>query len=223
MNASETLNIRGERSVTCQGRVRPPAVRSGRCRKRHRPSANLPPAARCARTGGRARRQYGSNPDLKTLPMYCVVPRSRIPSIRRTCARPRATTPTSQWTCRRATMCGTVAQQGRDHLREDRAARVQRRPRRSGRKSKSRRRMPQGGVQMSAWSGQPCNPYDTRACSARLERRVRRRGQREPRHCAISASDPAPHVGALEQRRSADPPEQGDAGFDGGAIGAHLF
>lgn len=73
INALETLNIRGERSVTCKGRfdAHPstgllpkdaPAV----CEKfRQQPDA----VERAAELDA----QYGRNPDLRKLPMYCVV------------------------------------------------------------------------------------------------------------------------------------------------------
>ena len=72
MNALETLNIRGERSVTCKGDFD------------KAPSAGpLPPGApkaceefRTQPTRWNAlptRRAYGRNPDLATLPMYCAV------------------------------------------------------------------------------------------------------------------------------------------------------
>ena len=73
VNALETLNIRGERSVTCKGDVRRPPV--------DRPAAGQLPRRRARRSGNsRTRssaprswtRKYGSNPDLKSMPLYCV-------------------------------------------------------------------------------------------------------------------------------------------------------
>ena len=73
LNALETLNIRGERSVTCKGNFDAPAS-SGSLPKdapagceefRKQPDA-LEYAAQLDK-------QYGRNPDLKKMPMYCVV------------------------------------------------------------------------------------------------------------------------------------------------------
>jgi hypothetical protein len=83
INALETLNIRGERSVTCKGKfdahpTKPlPTGAPPACEEfRKQPDA----LERAAELDAR----YGSNPDLAALPMYCVVaafkPASRRPS-----------------------------------------------------------------------------------------------------------------------------------------------
>jgi Asp-tRNA(Asn)/Glu-tRNA(Gln) amidotransferase A subunit family amidase len=72
LNALETLNIRGERSVTCKGDFDrapsagplPPGAPAVCDEFRQQPDA-LERAAELDR-------QYGTNPDLTTLPMYCV-------------------------------------------------------------------------------------------------------------------------------------------------------
>ncbi len=71
VNALETLNIRGERSVTCKGKfdappgVALPAGAPAECEKfRQQPDA-LERAAELDK-------QYGRNPDLAALPLYCV-------------------------------------------------------------------------------------------------------------------------------------------------------
>jgi len=73
LNALETLNIRGERSVTCKGAYdKPPS------------EGPLPPGAPAVCEEFRKQpdaleraaeldKQYGTNPDLNELPMYCVV------------------------------------------------------------------------------------------------------------------------------------------------------
>jgi amidase len=73
LNALETLNIRGERSITCKGDFdRAPS------------SGPLPPGAPAAceefrklpdalERASDLDKEYGRNPDLKKLPMYCVV------------------------------------------------------------------------------------------------------------------------------------------------------
>ena len=72
LNAFETLNIRGERSVTCKGKFDAPpgtALPAGapaECEKfRQQPDA----LERAAELDA----QYGKNPDLATMPMYCTV------------------------------------------------------------------------------------------------------------------------------------------------------
>ena len=73
LNALETLNIRGERSVTCKGALDahpstgplPPGAPPG-CEKFRRQPDALERAAELDA-------QYGANPDLNALPMYCVV------------------------------------------------------------------------------------------------------------------------------------------------------
>ena len=56
VNALATLNIRGERSVTCKRRIRPPSVARPAAARRAAGLRILPPVARCARTRRRARR-----------------------------------------------------------------------------------------------------------------------------------------------------------------------
>lgn len=72
VNALSTLNIRGERSVTCQGAFDAapgtplPAGAPAACEKfRQQPDALERAAA--------LDKQYGRNPDLKAMPMYCAV------------------------------------------------------------------------------------------------------------------------------------------------------
>src|SRR6478609_3085062 len=73
LNALETLNIRGERSVTCKGKfdAHPstgplPAGAPAACEK----FRQLPDALEVAEA---LDKQYGTKPDLAKLPMYCVV------------------------------------------------------------------------------------------------------------------------------------------------------
>ncbi len=73
LNALETLNIRGERSVTCKGKLDAPAS-SGPLPK------DAPPACEEFRKqpdaleyAAQLDKQYGRHPDLKKMPMYCVV------------------------------------------------------------------------------------------------------------------------------------------------------
>jgi amidase len=73
LNAHETLNIRGERSVTCKGQF--DAHPSTGALPKEAPKAceqfrQLPDALETAEAMDK---QYGSKPDLTKLPMYCVV------------------------------------------------------------------------------------------------------------------------------------------------------
>ncbi len=71
VNAIGTLNLRGERSVTCKGDRdwrRPPV----RCPAAAGGLRGIPHAARCARTRRGAGHQFGRNPDLAAMPMYCI-------------------------------------------------------------------------------------------------------------------------------------------------------
>ena len=103
LNALETLNIRGERSVTCKGdsiALRRPA----RCHPARRPSAK---SSGSSPTRSSAPRSWTSN--TAATPIWrscrCTAPcsRSRTGTTRRTCAPPAATTSTSRWTRRRST------------------------------------------------------------------------------------------------------------------------
>ena len=73
LNALETLNIRGERSITCKGEFDRapsagplPAGAPVACEEFRKQPDALERAAELDR-------QYGQNPDLDALPMYCVV------------------------------------------------------------------------------------------------------------------------------------------------------
>ena len=103
LNALVTLNIRGERSVTCRGEY-----------DRHPSLGPLPPGApsvcehfrRLPDALERAAEldaSHGRNPDLGKMPMYGVVFSFKIRSTPRTCARPRAAMLPTTSTSRRAT------------------------------------------------------------------------------------------------------------------------
>jgi Asp-tRNA(Asn)/Glu-tRNA(Gln) amidotransferase A subunit family amidase len=160
VNALETLNIRGERSVTCKGRFDAP-VSSGALPKdapagceefRKQPDA----LERAAELDA----QYGRNPDLEKLPMYCVAfawknwydakdmratggndvkfamdaPREDSPDV----ANMRAKGAISLAVANAAKAGGSAsgAEKPKSILLEDNLA-------------------------YGAWGGQPCNPYDT--------------------------------------------------------------
>ena len=103
VNALATLNIRGERSVTCRGDFDrhpslgplPPAAPPVCEYFRHLPDALEQAAALDAR--------YGRAPDLEAMPMYGVVSRLRTPSILLIYARPAAATRATTSISRRKT------------------------------------------------------------------------------------------------------------------------
>ena len=163
LNALETLNIRGERSVTCKGKldahpsVGPlPAGAPPECEKfRQQPDA----LERAAELDAR----YGSNPDLAALPMYCAVASFKDPydtkDMRTTAnndvnfamdAPPFDSTLVAQLRAKGAIIYAkTVAH-------EFNAG-----PGNPGGEAKAKTNLPDGGQTMGSWGGQACNPYDT--------------------------------------------------------------
>ena len=164
LNALETLNIRGERSVTCKGAFDahpstgplPPARRRRARRFASSPTRwSAPPSSM---------RSTARNPDLRRMPMYCVITAVQ-GSLRHQghADDGEQRRRTSRWMCRRSIRPSSrgCARRARSSTRNrwrtnSTAARATpaARPRRSG------NQVP-GGQQMSAWSGQACNPYDT--------------------------------------------------------------
>ncbi len=70
---------------------------------------------------------------------------------------------TSRWTCRRSTRRSSrsCARRARSSTRSPSRTSSTRAPAIPAAPTKSRFNWPQGGQQISSWSGQPCNPYDT--------------------------------------------------------------
>ena len=110
VNALATLNIRGERSVTCQGDF-----------DLH-PSGPLPPGAPpvceyfrqlpdALESAAELDATYGRNPDLEKMPMYGVVFSFKDPSIPRTCDPPAVATPPTTSIFRRAINPGRTTAQ----------------------------------------------------------------------------------------------------------------
>ena len=171
INALGTLNLRGERSVTCKGdRDRHPSAGplAGRVARRLR---RVPQAAGRARARRRARQAVRhATPDLAALPMYCIPFSFKDPfdtmDMRTTAAadarydidfpgaRPHARRP--------------AAAEGRHHLRQGGEHGIQRHSRRPGRTPRAREQMLVSdlGYQRSSWGGNPHSAYDsTRAAS----------------------------------------------------------
>ena len=182
INALGTLNIRGERSVTCKGdRDRHPsqgALPAGSpavCEEfRKQPDA----LERAAELDA----QYGGNPDLAAMPMYCIPvlvqgllrhERHAFDGRGRRALRHRL--PRARPYARRS-----APSQGRDHLRKGGQHRVQRHPGGPGRPPRARTRSSSPTSATSAAAGRATRTAPT-------TRRARRRSARAPARAHPSA------------------------------------
>jgi Asp-tRNA(Asn)/Glu-tRNA(Gln) amidotransferase A subunit family amidase len=163
LNALATLNIRGERSVTCKGALDahpstgplPPGAPAGCDAFRKQPDA----LERAAELDA----QYGRNPDLAALPMYCVVAAFKDPfdtkDMRTTANSDVAFTmdvpPLDATIVARLRASGAIVY-AKSNAHEFNAG-----PGDPGGKARSRTNAVAGGQAISAWAGQACNPYDT--------------------------------------------------------------
>jgi amidase len=162
LNALETLNIRGERSVTCKGDF-----------DRHPSAGPLPANApkECeafrkqpdaVERAAELDKQYGKNPDLEKLPMYCTVVSFKnwydAKDMRGTGGNdvnfamdvPRVDSPDIAELREKGAIIYAVATA--DHVG---GASSQTGP------AKPKTNMPFGNLKYAQWGGQPCNPYDT--------------------------------------------------------------
>jgi amidase len=163
LNALETLNIRGERSVTCKGAF-----------DAHPSTGPLPPGAPAACEEFRKQpdsleraseldAQFGTKPDLAKMPMYCVVTAVKDPydtKDMRTTANNDVdfamdVPPFDAVTVARLRDKGAII------YAKSNASEFNDGPSNPGGDAKPARLHVRGGVQMSSWSGQSCNPYDT--------------------------------------------------------------
>ncbi len=161
LNALETLNIRGERSVTCKGDF-----------DRHPSQGPLPPGAPrvcedfrkqpdALERAAELDRQYGANPDLAKLPLYCAVFSFKnwydAKDMRGTGGNdvdfamdvPKYDSPDVADLRTKGAIVYAVATA--DHVGGASA---------SGPKQPATY-MPFGNLKYAQWGGQPCNPYDT--------------------------------------------------------------
>ena len=163
LNALETLNIRGERSVTCKGAF-----------DAHPSSGPLPSGAPAACEAFRQQpdaleraaeldAQYGRNPDLAALPMYCVVTAFKDPLD----TKDMRTTANSDVAFAMdvppfdATLVARLRAKGAIIYAKSVAHEFNAGPGNPGGPAESRTNLVPGGQAISAWSGQACNPYDT--------------------------------------------------------------
>jgi len=163
VNALETLNIRGERSITCKGEfdMHPskgalPANAPAGCEKfRQQPDA----LERAAELDAK----YGSNPDLTAMPMYCAVAAFKdvydTKDMRTTANNDvnfAMDVPPAD-----ATVVARLRDKGAIIYAKSVAHEFNGGPGNPGGDSKPKTKMIAGGQGMGAWAGQPCNPYDT--------------------------------------------------------------
>jgi amidase len=163
LNALETLNIRGERSVTCKGAfdAHPsagplPADAPSTCEAfRKQPDA----LERAAQLDA----QYGTNPDLAALPMYCVVTSVKDPYD----TKDMRTTSNNDVNFAMdvppvdATLVAQLRAKGAIIYAKSVAHEFNGGPDDPGGAAKPKTNWVNGGQTLGAWAGQACNPYDT--------------------------------------------------------------
>jgi amidase len=163
INALETFNIRGERSVTCKGKfdAHPskgplPANAPAVCEKfRQQPDA----LERAAQLDAK----YGRNPDLAKLPMYCVVAAFKDPYD----TKDMRTTSNNDVNFAMdvppvdSTLVAQLREKGAIIYAKSAAHEFNGGPGDPGGPNKAQTNWVAGGQMTSGWSGQPCNPYDT--------------------------------------------------------------
>jgi Asp-tRNA(Asn)/Glu-tRNA(Gln) amidotransferase A subunit family amidase len=167
LNALETLNIRGERSVTCKGAfdAHPstgplPANAPAVCERfRQQPDA----LERAAELDAK----YGRHPDLKAMPMYCVIASFKDPFD----TKDMRTTSNSDVNFAMdvppfdATVVRQLREKGAIIYAKSTAHEFNAGPGNPGGAAKARTNLVSGGQTMGAWGGQACNPYDTERVS----------------------------------------------------------
>lgn len=163
LNALETLNIRGERSVTCKGRFdahpstgplpkgAPPACEAFR----QQPDA----LERAAELDAK----YGRNPDLAAMPLYCITASFKDPYD----TKDMRTTSNNDVNFAMdvppfdSTIVARMRDKGAIIYAKSVASEFNGGPGDPGGDAKPQTQQINGGQQMNSWSGQPCNPYDT--------------------------------------------------------------
>jgi Asp-tRNA(Asn)/Glu-tRNA(Gln) amidotransferase A subunit family amidase len=165
VNALETLNIRGERSVTCKGAF-----------DAHPSTGPLPPGAppECEafrqqpdalERASELDAQYGRNPDLAALPMYCITVAFKDPYDTKDM---RSTSGSDATFAMDAppfdsTIAARLRDKGAIIYAKTTSHEFNAGPNDpgTGGPAKARTNFVAGGQAISSWSGQACNPYDT--------------------------------------------------------------
>ena len=163
LNALETLNIRGERSVTCKGAfdAHPstgplPAGAPPPCEAFRRQPDALERAAELDA-------QYGGKPDLTALPMYCIVTAVKDPFD----TKDMRTTANNDVNFAMdvppldATVVARLRTKGAIIYAKSVAHEFNGGPGDPGGAARPKTNLVPGQQTMGAWGGQPCNPYDT--------------------------------------------------------------
>lgn len=167
VNALETLNIRGERSITCKGRfdAHPsagplPADAPKVCEEFRRQPDALERAAELDA-------QYGAKPDLAQLPMYCIT--TAVKDVYDT--KDMRTTANNDVNFAMdappfdATIVAQLRAKGAIIYAKSVAHEFNGGPGDPGGDSKPTTKLVSGGQTMGSWAGQSCNPYDTERVS----------------------------------------------------------
>lgn len=167
LNALETLNIRGERSVTCKGAfdAHPstgplPAGAPAECERLRRQPDALERAAELDR-------EFGRNPDLQKMPLYCVIATLKDPFD----TQDMRTTSNSDvnFAMDVPPADGAIAHRLREKgailYAKTVAHEFNAGPGNPGGDAKPKTNLVNGGQTMGAWGGQACNPYDTERVS----------------------------------------------------------
>ena len=195
LNALATLNIRGERSVTCRGDFDRHPSRGAAAAGRAAGLRDVPPAARRARTRSRTRRALRpqSRPRRRC---RCTASssRSRTRSTPRTCAPPPAATRPTTSIFRRATTCwsSSCATRARSSSPRRSAPNTTAAPADPGGRHKPEKDVAVGlGLSAQQLGRQPGQPlrHDARGL-ARLELGVGRVGQRQSGHVQPRRGNP---------------------------------
>jgi amidase len=163
LNALETFNIRGERSVTCKGAfdAHPstgplPAAAPPQCEAFRRQPDALERAAELDA-------QYGARPDLAALPMYCITTAVKDPFD----TKDMRTTANNDVNFAMdappvdATVVARLRAKGAIIYAKSVAHEFNGGPGDPGGAAAARTNLVPGQQTMGAWGGQPCNPYDT--------------------------------------------------------------
>jgi len=167
LNALETLNIRGERSVTCKGEfdAHPssgplPADAPSVCEEFRKQPDALERAAELDAS-------YGKNPDFAALPMYCVVTSVKDPYD----TKDMRTTSNNDVDFAMdvppvdATLVAQLRAKGAIIYAKSVAHEFNGGPGDPGGAAKTKTNWVAGGQTLGAWAGQACNPYDTERVS----------------------------------------------------------
>ncbi len=167
LNALETLNIRGERSVTCKGKF-----------DAHPSTGPLPKGAPKACEEFRKQpdaleraaeldAKYGSNPDLEALPMYCAVASFKDPYD----TKDMRTTSNNDVNFAMdvppfdSTLVAQLRAKGAIIYAKSVAHEFNGGPGNPGGPAQEKKNWVDGGQTLGAWAGQACNPYDTERVS----------------------------------------------------------